>query len=165
MRTLTIAMAMAVLSILSVPAGCSSVTFLPVGPDESFPPKPEGYEILTLESDEAGDYRIIGQVSCQDSASSSIWNGWTDQKALVQEMQNGNIALLVEKVREVGGDALIEVQHELGYGGSSGGMGMGVGLGSSGVGIGVGTTILGGNPTIIVVTYGHVGVRKTPTLE
>lgn len=153
------------LFILPVLTGCSSVTFLPMGPDETFPPKPDDFVVKTLTSAEATDYRIIGQVSCQDSATSSIWNGWTDNHALVIELQDENIADLHEEIREIGGDVLIDVKHELGYGGSSGGVGIGMGVGSGNVGFGVGTSLSSGNPRIIVVTYGHVGVRKTASTE
>lgn len=147
-------------SFIPVFLGCSSVTFTPLGEEETFAPKPDGFEVQLLSRRAAHDYRLIGSVSCQDSASSSIWNWWTDQQALIVEMKAGNEARLVEKVRDVGGDVLIGLTHDLSYGGTSGGVGLGVGMGQGPVGVGVGTSLLGGNPRVVVVSYGEVGVER-----
>lgn len=150
-----------VLCALFALTGCSTVTYLPLDPEETFPPIPEGAEIPSLSQAEAIGYRVIGSVSCQDSASSSIWNWWTDQQALIMEMRGENLERLCEKIREIGGHALIGLTHDIGYGGSSGGVGvgMGVGIGSGPVGVGVGTSLFSGNPRIVVVSYGQVGIK------
>ena len=110
-----------------------------------------------LSSAEADAYRIIGTVSCQDSASSSIWNWWTDYEALITEMKKGNRKRLLAKTRDVGGDALIGLVHDLRSGGGAGGVGVGVGVGG---GVGVGTSLFGSNPKVIIVSHGMVGVEK-----
>jgi hypothetical protein len=140
-------------------AGCSSVTFTPVEGGEELPPKPKGFEVQVTDSAPAG-YRMIGVVSCQDSASSSIWNWWTDQYVLIEEMKVGNLERLLKKVRKVGGEALIGLSHDVMVGGSSGGVGVGVGTGTGGVGVGVGTSLLSGSPKIYVLSRGDVGVRE-----
>jgi len=142
-------------------AGCRSVTFIPSSEGETYPATPADFEVRILEPQEAvGEYRVIGSVSCRDSAASSIWNGWTDERALILELQEGNRERLLKKIRKVGGEALIGLKHDVVYGGSSGGVGVGVGGGSGGVGVGVGTTILSGSPKVVVVSYGDVGVRE-----
>ncbi len=148
------------LCLVPIMVGCSTVTFTPLDAEEIFDPKPDDFEVQVVGSDGARDFRLIGSVSCQDSAASSIWNWWTDQQALIVEMKAENVERLVERIREVGGDALIGLTHDLSYGGSSGGVGLGVGMGRGPVGVGVGTSLLGGNPKIVVVSYGEVGVVK-----
>ena len=148
----------AVFLILPLLWGCSSVTFTPVEGAETFPAKPRNFEVRILPKGAAQNYQIIGMVSCQDSASSSIWNWWTDQQALIIGMKDDNLERLLKEVRKVGGDVLIDVRHDVRAGGSTGGVGVGVGTGSSGVGVGVGTTLMSGSPKIYVVSYGEVGV-------
>ena len=93
-------------------SGCRTVTFTPVVEGMAYPPKSDNHEIVVLEPAEAGQYDIIGSVSFQDSALSHMWNGWQDLKSLGEELEFENIERLMEKVREVGGDALIGLQHE-----------------------------------------------------
>jgi hypothetical protein len=150
----------AALLVFAVLAGCSSVSFTPREGEGELPPKPDDYEVLLLDPGAPG-YRVVGVVSCDDSASSSIWNWWTDQYALIQELKEDNRERLIDKVREVGGDALIGLDHEVLIGGSSGGVGMGVGVGSGPVGVGVGTSLFSGSPKIIVASYGDVGVLES----
>jgi hypothetical protein len=143
-------------------AGCSSVTFVPVDEELELPAKESGFEVRLVDRNAADPWKIIGAISCQDSSSSSIWNWWTDQKALVVKMQAGNEERLLERVRAVGGEVLIGLTHDISSGGSGGGLGVGVGVGYGPVGIGLGTGLLGGGPKIIVVTYGDVGVKTLP---
>ena len=143
-------------------AGCSSVTFLPVDEELELPAKESGFEVQIVDRSAAKPWKIIGAISCQDSSSSSIWNWWTDQRALVTEMKAGNEQRLLDRIRGIGGQALIGLTHELSRGGSRGGIGVGVGVGHGPVGIGVGTGLFGGGPTITVVTYGDVGVKNLP---
>jgi|GEM_PF-6550577 len=152
----------AIVTLFFVPflAGCSSVTFIPLGGDVILEPKTDGFDVELVSRSEARNYEVIGSVSCQDGAASSIWNWWTDQQALIVEMKEENKARLLEKIREIGGDVLIDLTHELSYGGSSGGIGLGVGVGRGPVGVGVGTSLLGGNPRIVVVSYGDVGIVR-----
>lgn len=141
-------------------AGCSSVTFLPLEGESARESKPEGSEVPVLGVRDAVDMRIIGTVSCQDSARSSIWNWWTDSHALIEEMRAGNRVRLIEEVRSVGGDALIDLRHEISTGGGGGGsIGIGAGVGHGGVGVGIGTSLFGSNPKVYVVSHGKVGVK------
>jgi len=151
--------AVAGLLLFAVLAGCSSVSFTPLEGEEELSPKPGDFEVQVLDPG-AGGYRIIGVVSCDDSASSSIWNWWTDQYVLINELKEGNRERLVDKVRDVGGDALIGLNHEVMIGGSSGGVGVGVGMGVGGgpVGVGLGTSLLSGSPKVYVLSHGDVGV-------
>ena len=138
---------------------CSSVTFTPVEGEMERASKSGDFEVRVLGSGEADGYRIIGTVSCQDSASSNIWNWWTDYHALIEEMKRDNERRLLKKVRGVGGDVLIGLTHDILSGGSSGGgVGVGVGYGTGNVGVGVGTSILGSNPKVTVSSHGKVGV-------
>lgn len=138
-------------------AGCSTVTFTSYEQGMERTPKSKDFLIQVLEDEEG--YMIIGTVSYQDSGSSSIWNGWTDNQALIREMKEENIQRLVEKIREVGGEALIGVKHDIWSGGGGGGsVGLGVGYGCGNVGVGLGTQLFGSNPRIIVNSYGMVGV-------
>ncbi len=140
-------------------AGCSSVSFLPLEGEAPRDSKPDGFAIHLLDIRDAQQLRIIGKVSCQDSARSSIWNWWTDSHALIEEMKAGNRERLIAKVKSVGGDALIDLKHEIiTGGGGGGGIGIGAGVGHGGVGVGVGTSIFGSNPKLIVVSHGKVGV-------
>ncbi len=153
----------AVAAVLSVFffAGCSSVTFTPAEGKGARPAKPDGFEVKVLGKDWSIRYEIIGTVSCQDSARSSIWNWWTDQQALIMKLKDSNRQRLVDKTREAGGDALIGLNHSISTGGSGGlGVGLGVGIGNSPVGVGVGTSLFAGNPTIRLVSHGRVGVIK-----
>ena len=151
---------MAILNLALVPflVGCSTVTFIPLDEEVILDPKPDGFDVELVSRSAARNYTVIGSVSCQDSAASSIWNWWTDQQALIVEMKAENKARLMEKIGEIGGDVLIDLTHDLSYGGSSGGVGLGVGVGRGPVGVGVGTSLLGGNPKIVVVSYGEVGI-------
>lgn len=158
MQFFTKIMAVSFLILVAALVGCSSVTYVPLDEAEIFAPKPKGFDVKLVGGRAAHGYRLIGSVSCQDSAASSIWNWWTDQQALIVKMKASNEKRLKKKVREAGGDAIIGLTHDLSYGGSSGGVGLGVGVGGGDVGVGVGTSLLGGNPKIIVVSYGQVGV-------
>jgi hypothetical protein len=140
--------------------GCSTVTFMPVNEDqEELKAKPKSFQVEQVEG-EAG-YDVIGTVSCQDSASSSIWNWWTDNMVLIQKMKKNNREKLHKKVRQVGGDVLIDVQHELWQGGqSAGNVGVGVGTGVGGVGVGVGTSLFSSGGKLSINSHGKVGVRS-----
>jgi len=149
----------ALIAFLVIATGCSSVSFMPVDEDYVREPKPGDYEIAIVDNDNG--YIIIGSVSCQESASSSIWNWWTDNHALIEEMKSENKETLIDKIRDVGGDALIALQHKIITGGSSGGgVGLGLGVGHGPIGVGLGTSLLGSNPKIIVTSVGTVGVSS-----
>jgi hypothetical protein len=138
-------------------AGCSSVSFTPREGEEELPSKPRGFEVPVLDPGASG-YRIIGVVSCSGSASSSIWNWWTDEYVLINELKAENRERLIKKVRAVGGDAILGLNHEVMIGGRSGGVGVGVGTSSGNVGFGVGTSLFSGSPKIYVISNGDVGV-------
>jgi hypothetical protein len=141
--------------------GCSAVTFTPLEGETERPPKPDDYTVPVLTGSAAEALYVIGLVSCEDSASSSIWNGWKDHQALIEEMKLYNLKRLKDKIIDVGGDALLDLVHDILTGGSGGGgVSLGVGAGSGGFGVGVGTQIFGSNPKIIVVSYGKVGVYR-----
>jgi len=149
------------LAALVLPAACSSVTFTPLDGEAEQPPKPGDFVVNVHEEHDTQVYRIIGTVSCQDSASSSIWNWWTDYHALIEEMKSNNQVRLLKKTRKVGGDVLIGLTHDIISGGrGGGGLGMGVGYGSGNVGVGLGTSIFGSNPKVTVSSHGKVGVLK-----
>jgi hypothetical protein len=155
---------MALLAGFCLLTGCASVTFTPLEGETERTPKPDDFEVEVLSEHEGGDLITIGTVSCQDSGSSTIWNGWKDLQALIEEMKGYNLERLMRKIRAVGGDALIDLQHDvLTGGGGGGGVSLGVGAGSGGFGVGVGTRILSSNPKIIVVSHGKVGVYPEDT--